>query len=74
MSKNTIKLNVTVDHERFHNPNNMWGVYGMIPNTNKEEIETLDNDGKFVVSGNTPELVIGENYDMVAAHLGACQW
>lgn len=64
MGNKTIKLNVTVDHKRFYNADSMWGVYGMIPNTNKEEIETIDHNGVFAVTGNTPELTIGEKYDI----------
>lgn len=61
---NTIKLNVTVDHKRFYNKESMWGVYGMIPVTEQDKIETLDGRGVFAVSGNTPELTIGEEYDI----------
>ena len=60
----TIKLNATVDHKRFYNPDSMWGVYGFIANTNEDKIKHKDWKGVFAVSGNTPELVIGESYDI----------
>lgn len=60
----TIKLNVTVDHKRFYSSDSMWGVYGFTPNTNRDKIEGLDWKGVFAVSGNTPELTIGSDYDI----------
>lgn len=60
----TIKLNVTVDHKRFYNSDGMWGVFGLIPNTNRDKIETLESNGVFAVSGNTPNLTIGGDYDI----------
>lgn len=64
MKKETIKLNVTVDHKRFYNPDSMWGVFGVKPNTEKEKIETLDWNGVFAISGNCPDLQIGEKYNI----------
>lgn len=64
---NIIKLNVTVDHQRYYSAEGMWGVYGMIPNTQRDKIETLDRAGVFAVSGNTPRLTKGEKYDIEIA-------
>lgn len=60
----SIKLKVRVDHKRYYDINSMWGVFGVVPLTNKEKIETLDGRGVFAVTGNTPELTIGEEYDI----------
>lgn len=60
----SIKLKVRVDHKRYYDMNSMWGVFGVIPLTNKEKIETLDERGVFAITGNTPELTIGEEYDI----------
>lgn len=60
----TIKLNVTVDHKRFYNADSMFGVYGFTANTNGDKIKYKDVFGKFVVSGSTPELKVGESYDI----------
>lgn len=60
----TIELNATVDHKRFYNPDSMWGVYGFIANTNEDKIKHKDWKGVFAVNGNTPELMIGESYDI----------
>lgn len=59
-----IKLNVTVDHRRYYDLDSMYGVYGLIPNTQRERIKTLDWKGVFAVSGTTPELTIGSDYDI----------
>src|SRR5699024_10616639 len=42
----------------------MWGVFGVKPNTEKEKIETLDWNGVFAISGNCPDLQIGEKYNI----------
>lgn len=64
MRKEKIKLSVTVDHERHYNPDSMWGVFGVKPNTEEDKIETLDWRGIFAISGNCPHLQIGEKYNI----------
>lgn len=61
MSK--IKLKVKADRKLYYDNNSMFGVYALSPIEKTNKIE-LNNYGNFVVNGSTPELIIGNTYEI----------
>lgn len=63
---NQIELKVNVVRKLHYNQDSMYGVYALKPfdqeSSKKVKLNSYNN---FVVSGNTPELIIGNTYDII---------
>jgi exodeoxyribonuclease V alpha subunit len=64
----SIEINVTAQKQLYYDDNNMFGVYSLVPNNNKEVIfQRVEENhwGTFIVSGDTPKLIEGKKYDII---------
>ena len=63
--KEQIELRVIVDKKLFYNDDSMFGVYAFKPLEKEDQIKTMNDWGNFIVSGNTPELFMNREYEII---------
>ncbi len=59
-----IEMKVNAVRKMWYDSNSMWGAYSFEPIEPNSPVK-LNSYGNFVVSGNTPELIIGNNYEII---------
>lgn len=62
--KDQIEIKVNVSKKLFYSGDTMFGVYALEPIGSNHNIE-LNPWGNFVVNGNTPELFVGKQYEII---------
>ena len=71
--KKQIELKVKAERKLYYDQNSSYGIYAMTPITNGEQVD-LNDYGNFVVTGNTPELTIDGEYEIIIEPTTSKKW